>query len=64
MAHHEIHIVLDDDKRRALRVQGFDLVDQGFGQNRVHPGGGFVEQNDARVAHQDACKFQKLHLPA
>ena len=58
----EIHVVLDEDEGPALRVEVADARDQRFHESRIHPGAGLVQQDDRRVAHEDARQLEELFL--
>ena len=48
-AHHERHVVLDDEEREPFGVQAADVALDRLDQHRVDAGGRLVEQHEARA---------------
>src|SRR5258708_23912187 len=61
-AHHEIHVVLDDQECLAGRVQIPDLAGDDVDQRRVHPAGRLVKQQDLRIRYQHVGELEQLAL--
>ena len=61
---HELHVVLDDEKGVAPRVEGEDLLHQGLHQDRIDAGRGLVEEDDPRLRDEGARELEQLELPA
>ena len=56
--------MLDQKDRAALRPQALEQRDLLLDQDRVHAGGGLVEQEDVGVGHQQHAHRQQLLLAA
>src|SRR5665213_1363719 len=63
-ASNEVQLVLDEDHRLTLTVELLNVVREFLREGRVHPGEGFVEQQQLRVGHKCPRKFEQPHLPA
>ena len=61
---HHLHIVLDEQDRRALRIEVEHAVDDQFEQRRIDAGRRLVEQDRVGIGHQDARELQQLALTA
>jgi len=61
---HHVHVVLDEEHRRALVAQRLDVIEQALGQRRVHAGHRLVEHDHRRVRHERARHLEQLLLAA
>ena len=61
-AHHELHVVLDDEERLAGPVELPDPVGEVPDQRRVDAAGRLVEQQDRRVGDQQRRQLEQLAL--
>src|SRR5262245_40075034 len=61
-AHHELHVVLDNQERLAPGIQLPDPVSQLVDQRGVHAAGWLVEQHDRRVCDQHVGELEQLAL--
>ena len=61
-AHHELHVVLDDEDRLAVAVEVDDAVAQVVDQRRVDAAGRLVQQQHRRVGDQQRRELQELAL--
>src|ERR671911_253391 len=60
--HHEVHVVLDDEKGPSFGVEVPDQVGDPLDQRRVDTARGLVEQDQRRLGHEHGGQLQQLLL--
>ena len=59
---HEVHVVVDHEDRDAAVADSAEALAEPLALHGVEPAGGFVEEDDARVADQGARDGDELTL--
>jgi hypothetical protein len=60
---HFLHVVAGVDQRAALRLQGFQRVEDGIAALRIDAHGGFVEDQQLRLMQQSGRNIQARFMP-
>ena len=63
-AHHDIHVVLDQEDRRAAFAKPLDVVHERMSERAIHAGERLVEQQQSRFEHERPGQLEQLPLPA
>ena len=60
--HHDVHVVLDQEKRLPLAAELSDQLEDLDREGRVDPGDWFVQEDRRGLAHKGPRKFEQLFL--